>query len=169
MLQCTNTWRPLVFSLCQRSLKFRSQSNARSISVSSVRNIWDYLRSDHRNLPIRFWQTSSLSCFSYVRNSIKELKLLESDSFWLARFDRMLLGYSHIRSTPHVLNAILGHYGLFWIFWRKYFEARKQRLAARGSRLAARPAGGSPGWRLARLAARGSRLRLAGWQNSLPR
>ena len=34
----------------------------------------------------RFWQTGSLPCFSYVRNSEKELKLLESDSLWLARF-----------------------------------------------------------------------------------
>ena len=78
-------------------------------------------------------RTGSLPCFSYVRNSEKEL--LESDSLWLARFDRKVLGYSHIRSTPHVINAILGHYVRFWIFWRESFEARKQRLAARGSRL----------------------------------
>ena len=101
MLQCTNTWRPLVFSLSQRSLKFRSKSNERSTSVSSHRNIWDYLRSDYRNLPFRFWQTGSLPCFSYVRNSEKELKLRESDSLWLARFDGKFLGYSHIWSTPH--------------------------------------------------------------------
>ena len=125
MLQCTNTWRPLVFSLCQKSLKFRSKSNEGSISVS---NIWDYLRSDYRNLPFRFWQTGSLPCFSYVRNSEKELKLLESDSLWLARFDRKFLGYSHMWSTPHVINAILGHYAHFWTFWRESFEARKQRL-----------------------------------------
>ena len=149
MLQCTNTWRPLVFSLCQRSLKFsrtaagnraylkfRSKSNEGSISVSSNRNIWDYFRSDYRNLPFRFWQTGSLPCFSYVRNSEKEL--LESDSLWLARFDRKFLGYSHKWSTPHVINAILGHYAHFWIFWRDSFEARKQRLAAHGSRLEAR-------------------------------
>ena len=135
MLQYTNTWRPPVFSLCQRSLKFRSKSNGRSISVSSDRNIWDYLRSDYRNLPFRFWQTGSLPCFSYVRNSEKELKLSESDSLWLARFDRKVLGYSHIWSTPPVINAILGHYARFWIFWQESFEARKQRLAARGSRL----------------------------------
>ena len=138
MLQCTNTWRLLVFSLCQRSLKFRSKSNERSISVSSDRNIWDYLRSDYRSLPFCFWQTGSLPCFSYVRNSEKELKLLESDSLWLARFDRKVLGYSHIRSTPHVINAILGHYVRFWIFWRESFEARKQRLAAQGSGLQTR-------------------------------
>ena len=145
MLQCTNTWRPLVFSLSQRSLKFRSKSNERSTSVSSHRNIWDYLRSDYRNLPFRFWQTGSLPCFSYERNSEKELKLRESDSLWLARFDGKFLGYSHIWSTPHVINAILGHYGRFWIFWRESFGARKLRLAARGSRLG-----------------------LAGSQNSLP-
>ena len=133
MLQCTNTWRPLVFSLCQGSLKFRSKSNERSISVSSDRHIWDYLRSDNRNLPFRFWQTGSLPCFSYVRSSEKELKLLESDSLWLARFDRKFLGYSHIWGTPLVINAILGHYARFLIFWRGSFEARKQRLAARGS------------------------------------
>ena len=145
MLQCTNTWRPLVFSLCQRSLKFsrtaagdrdylkfRSKSNERSISVSSNRNIWDYLRSDYRNFPFRFWQTGSLPCFSYVRNSEKELKLLESDSLWLARFDRKLFGYSHIWSTPHVINAILGHYARFWIFWQTEAN-RGSRLAARGS------------------------------------
>ena len=59
----------------------------------------------------------------YVRNSEKELKLSESDSLWLARFDRKFLGHSHIWSTPHVINAILGHYarpfldvlaGIFW-------------------------------------------------------
>ena len=136
MLQYTNTWRPLVFSLSQRSLKFRSKSNERSTSVSSHRNIWDYLRSDYRNLPFRFWQTGSLPCFSYVRNSEKELKLWESDSLWLARFDRKFLGYSHIWSTPHVINAILGHYARFWIFWRILL-----RLANRGSRLAARGSG----------------------------
>ena len=116
-----------------------------SISVSSDRHIWDYLRSDNRNLPFRFWQTGSLPCFSYVRNSEKELKLLESDSLWLARFDRKFLGYSHIWSTPLVINAILGHYARFWIFCRESFEARKQSLGARGSRLG-----------------------LAGSQNSLP-
>ena len=139
MLQCTNTWRPLVFSLSQRSLKFRSKSNERSTSVSSHRNIWDYLRSDYRNLPFRFWQTGSLPCFSYVRNSEKELKLLESNSLWLARFDRKFLRYSHIWSPPHVINAILvlilGYYVRFWIFWQESFEARKQRLSARSSRL----------------------------------
>ena len=96
-----------------------------------TRNIWDYLRSAYRNLPFRFWQTGSLPCFSYVRNSEKELKLLESDSLWLARFDRKFLGYSHIWSTPLVINAILGHYARFWIFWRESFEARKPRLEAR--------------------------------------
>ena len=56
-------------------------------------------------------------------------------------FDRKFLGYSHIWSTPHVINAILGHYARFWIFWRESFEAHKQRLEARGSRLAARGSG----------------------------
>ena len=127
MLQCTNTWRPLVFSLCQRSLKFRSKSNESSISVSSDRNIWDYLWSDYRNLPVHFWQTSSLPCFSYVRNLEKELKLLESDSLWLAQFDRKFLGYSHTWSTSHVINAILGIFG--------FFGGNLLRLANRGSRL----------------------------------
>ena len=63
----------------------------------------------------------------------KGIKLLESDSLWLARFGRKFLGYSHIWSTPRIINAILGHYACFWIFWRESFEARKQRLAARGS------------------------------------
>ena len=90
------------FHLCQRSLKFRSKSNERSISVSSHRNIWDYLRSDvYRNLPFRFWQTGSLPCFSHVKNSEKEFKLWDSDSLWLARFDWKFLGYSHIWSIPH--------------------------------------------------------------------
>ena len=88
--------------------------------------------------------------------SEKELKLLESDSLWLARFDRKFLGYSHIWSTPRIINAIFGHYACFW---DSQTEARGSRLAARKQRLAAR---GS------RLAARGSRLGLAGSQNSLP-
>ena len=134
-----------IFFVCQRSLKFRSKSNERSISVSYDRNFWDYLRSNYRNLPFRFWQTSSLPCFSYVRKSEKELKLLESDSLWLARFDRKFLGYSHTWSTPHVINAIVGALCPFLIFWREFFEARIQRLAAHGSRLG-----------------------LAGSQNSLP-
>ena len=46
---------------------------------------------------------------------------------------------------PALINAILGHYARFWIFWRESFGARKLRLAARGSRLG-----------------------LAGSQNSLP-
>ena len=86
----------------------------------------------------------------------KELKLLESDSLWLARFDRKFLGYSHIWSTPRIINAIFGHYACFW---DSQTEARGSRLAARKQRLAAR---GS------RLAARGSRVGLAGSQNSLP-
>ena len=147
MLLCTNTWRPLVFSFNMPKIpeilvevKWKIP-----ILVSSDRNIWDYLRSDYRNLPFRFWQTGSLPCLSYVRNSEKELKLLESDSLWLARFDRKFLGYSHIWSTLRVIYAILRHYARFWIFWRESFEARKQGLAARGSRLG-----------------------LAGLQNSLP-
>ena len=36
-----------------------------------------FTRSDYRNLRFRFWQTGSLSYFSYVRNSEKELELLE--------------------------------------------------------------------------------------------
>ena len=116
MLQCTNTWRPLVFSLCQRSLKFRSKSNERSISVSSDRNIWDFLRLDHRNLPFRFWQTGSLPCFSYVRSLEEELELWESDSLWLARFDRKFLGYPrynkcHIRTLCLFLDFLVG---IFW-------------------------------------------------------
>ena len=144
MLQCTDTWRPLVFSLCQRYLKFRSKSNERSNSVSSDRNIWDYLRSDCRNLqlPFHFWQTGSLPCFSYVRNSAKELKLLEPDSLWLARFDRKFLGYSHnymkypacnichIKALCPFLDFLAG------VFWGSQTGARGSRLEARARRIA---------------------------------
>ena len=44
----------------------------------------------------------------------------------------------HREATPHVINTILRHYVHFWIFWRESFEARKKRLAARGSGLKAR-------------------------------
>jgi len=69
-------------------------------------------------------------------------KWLESDSSWLARFERIIW---HSEAPPHVINTILRHFVRFWIFWRESFEARKRRLAARGSRLG-----------------------LAGSQNSLP-
>ena len=81
-------------------------------------------------------------CLASLMKGIRKRK---SDSLWLARFDRKFLGHSHIWSTPRVINAILGHYARFWIFWRGSFGARKQRLAAQGSRLG-----------------------LAGSQNSLP-
>ena len=69
----------------------------------------------------------------YPASLMKGIRKRKSDSLWLARFDRKFLGYSHIWSTPHVINAILGHYARFWIFWRGSFGACKQRLADWGS------------------------------------
>jgi len=48
----------------------------------------------------------------------------------------IFLGYWHNETPPRVLNTILGHYARFWIFWRESLEARKKRLAVRGSKLA---------------------------------
>ena len=67
-----------------------------------------------------------LLCMAWYKIVFKSWKRL-----WLARFNRKFLGYSHIWSNPHVINAILGHYTRFWIFWGESFESRKQRLAGR--------------------------------------
>ena len=72
-----------------------------------------------------FSTNHSLPCFSYERNSEK-----------VVEFDRKFLGYSHIWSTPHVINAILGYYARFWIFWQNLL-----RLTNRGSRLTAQGSG----------------------------
>ena len=93
MLRCTNTWRPLVFSICQRSLKFRSKSNERSISVSSDRNIWDYLRSDYRHLPS---VTNVRACEPEPRSASRESR---------AYFCESLLFFSYL-----------------FIFWRFQFN-----------------------------------------------
>ena len=120
--------RPLVFSVCQRSLKFRLKSNERSISVSS-----------DQNRPVHSIGLPKFA-FPLLTNQFTALLLLCKEfGIWLARFNRKFLGYSHIWSTPHVVNAILGHYARLWIFWQESFEACKQ-----GSWLATSSPGPSP-------------------------
>ena len=101
------------------------------ICESNVTRVWDLENESQKDLnpwppKHRLWLMCKPASWS------RELRAY----FWEP------LGYLHIWSTPRVINAILGHYAHFWIFWRESFEARKQ--------------------------ARGLRLGLAGSQNSLP-
>ena len=194
----------LVFSLCQRSLKFRSKSNewikcresertnirvplyiafcsglgrqhAEGADGSRYQSIYeptepsqpmmsndvseDRLQHRERKIHFGFFWPEYLGlpsirlpkfAFPSVTNQFTALLLLCKEFGkeikivrvrlplvdLLARFDGKFLGYSHIWSTPYVINAILGHYAGFWIFWRESFKARGSRLGPAGRKIA---------------------------------
>jgi len=90
---------------------------------------------------VPFLTNRSVHCPASLMKGIgkRNEKWLESDSSWLGpvRSENVVPSLPgiiwHGEAPPHVINTILRHYVRFWIFWQESFEARKKRLATRGS------------------------------------
>jgi len=122
------------FPLCQRFLKFRLEVKWKGLFWSLPTGPTEIFRSVF-DKPVHCPASLHL-CREFgkgIKNGKNPIPL-----GWpglIGKCRSIFLGYWHNGNTPYVINTILGHYVRFWIFSRKSFEARKKRLAARGSRL----------------------------------
>jgi len=148
MPQFTNRWRPQVFSIMPKipaiSLRDKRKGTFRFLSTGVFGITFGGTGLTEICRSVFDKPVSSLPCLPYIGNWEKEWKMVRV-RFLLAcpvRSENAVPSLPGIiwdsEAPPHVINTISRHYVRFWIFWQESFDARKKKLAARGSRLEAR-------------------------------